>query len=233
MVIAEILSQYPFERTIRYVFFTGEEQGLYGSKRYADLVAAAGDNIVAVYNMDMIAWDAIDGPILRLHTRTPSNSGYAGDRAIADMFVNVVKNYGLSSSLMPIIDTDGMMASDHASFWSKGYSAILAIEDDEDDFCATYHTSDDRLQYLNLTYLTNYVKASVGTVAHLALLDDEMPPTPTALPTYIPVSTPTAAPTHVVTPTRGIAVTRSASDLGGGSASTPRRRETRAHSPRP
>ncbi len=192
MVAAEILSQYQFERTMRFVFFTGEEQGLYGSKEYADLVYDAGENIVAVYNMDMIAWDELDGPTLRLHTRTTTNPGYSGDRAIADLFVDVVNTYGLSSSLTPIIDADGITASDHSPFWNRGYSAILAIEDDEDDFCAYYHTANDRLQYLNMPYFTNYTKASVGTAAHLALLDSGTPPTPTATPTDTP--TPTATP---------------------------------------
>ena len=73
MVAAEILSQYEFERTIRYVFFTGEEQGLYGSREYADLVAGAGDNIVAVYNMDMIAWNA-DGTALHFQYDSEGNT---------------------------------------------------------------------------------------------------------------------------------------------------------------
>jgi len=168
MVAADILSQYELERTVRFIFFTGEEQGLYGSQEYADLVYDAGENIVAVYNMDMIAWDVLDGPTLRLHTRTTSSSGYPGDRVIADLFVDVVNTYDLSSSLTPIIDPDGVTASDHSPFWSKGYSAILAIEDDQDDFCAYYHTASDTLSTLNMTYFTNYTKASVGTAAHLA-----------------------------------------------------------------
>jgi hypothetical protein len=168
MVAADILSQYELERTVRFIFFTGEEQGLYGSQEYADLVYDAGENIVAVYNMDMIAWDDLDGPTLRLHTRTTSSSGYPGDRAIADLFVDVVNTYGLSTSLTPIIDPDGVTASDHSPFWSKGYSAILAIEDDQDDFCDYYHTVNDTLFTLNMTYFTNYTKASVGTAAYLA-----------------------------------------------------------------
>ena len=179
MVAADILSQYELERTVRFIFFTGEEQGLYGSKEYADLVYDAGENIVAVYNMDMIAWDVLDGPTLRLHTRTTSSSGYPGDRAIADLFVDVVNTYDLSSSLTPIIDPDGVTASDHSPFWSKGYSAILAIEDDQDDFCAYYHTANDTLSTLNMTYFTNYTKASVGTAAYLARSGGGTPePTP-------------------------------------------------------
>jgi hypothetical protein len=165
---AEILGKYDFERTVRFVFFTGEEQGLLGSEAYAELVYNAGENIVGVYNMDMIAYDGTDGPTLRLHTRTPGNPGYSADLAIANLFTDVVSAYGLSGSLTPILDPDGITASDHASFWDRGYPAILAIEDDVSDFNPRYHTTGDRLQYLNMTYYTNYVKASVGTAAHLA-----------------------------------------------------------------
>ncbi|MCI0476948.1 MAG: M28 family metallopeptidase [Anaerolineales bacterium] len=166
-IAAEILRQYRFERTLRFVFFTGEEQGLCGSSRYA--AAVAGQNVVAVYNLDMIAWDAVNGPTLRLHTRRSSDPGYSGDLAIANMFVGVVNAYGLSSALTPIVDADGEEYSDHASFWARGFAGVLAIEDDDDDFNPNYHTTSDRLSTLNLTYFTNFVKASVGTAAHLAL----------------------------------------------------------------
>jgi PKD repeat protein len=168
MLAAELLKAFNFERTIRYVFFTGEEQGLLGSDAYAQKVYDDGDNIVAVYNMDMIAWDDVGLPVLRLHTRTTTNPGYAGDKAIADMFVNVVNIYGMDSDLTPVIDADGISASDHSSFWSRGYSAILAVEDDESDFNEYYHTVNDSLDKLNMEYFTSVVKASLGTVAHLA-----------------------------------------------------------------
>ena len=172
LMAAKIMAAGTFERTIRFVFFTGEEQGLYGSQAYSDAASLAGENIVAVYNMDMISWDAIAGPILRLHTRTPSNPGYAADMTIAVAFSDVVAAYGLSSALTPIITSDGETASDHSSFWYNGYAAIMAIEDDYDDFTPYYHTPDDMRQRLNMTYFTNYTKASVATVSHLALPAD-------------------------------------------------------------
>jgi hypothetical protein len=139
---------------------------LCGSEAYASAVAAAGDNIAAVYNLDMIAYDSTDGPTLRLHTRTTSNPGYASDLAIAGVFTNVVAAYGVN--LTPIIDPDGISASDHYPFWQAGYPALLAIEDDVDDFNDYYHTVNDNLSHVNLAYFTNFVKASVGTAAHLA-----------------------------------------------------------------
>ncbi|MFP4343261.1 MAG: M28 family metallopeptidase [Anaerolineales bacterium] len=168
MTAAEILSDYDFARTLRFVLFTGEEQGLHGSYAYAQSVAFAGEEIVAVYNMDMIAWDDLGEPIVRLHTRESDSPGYSADLAIAGVFTNVVASYGLSDDLEPVIDADAIWASDHAPFWGQGYPAILAIEDDAHDFNDYYHTTQDLLAQLNMDYYTAYVRASVGTAAHLA-----------------------------------------------------------------
>jgi hypothetical protein len=168
LLAAKIMKNYTFDRTIRFVLFTGEEQGLLGSNQYAKKVAADGDDIVGVLNMDMIAWDKEGGPVVRLHTRTNSNPGNPGDKAIANLFIDVVNLYGLKGLLTPVIDPDGITASDHASFWSKGFAALLAIEDDQDDFNDYYHTANDKLDKLNIAYFTNFVKAALGTAAHLA-----------------------------------------------------------------
>ncbi len=164
LVAADILRKFRFQRTLRFVLFTGEEQDLYGSDAYAALCDARGDNVLAVLNLDMIAWDSDASPTLRLHTR----SGNAGDRAIAATFTNVVGVYSLRSRLTPIITADNETASDHSSFWNYGYYAVLAIEDDYDDFHTYYHTTNDTLPRMNMTYFTWYTKAVVGTAAHLA-----------------------------------------------------------------
>jgi hypothetical protein len=179
MMAAEILSQsqYEFERTVRFVFFTGEEQGLRGSDRYASKVVEDGDNVVAVYNMDMIAWDVRNKPKLRIYTRAKRDPGHDGDMVIANTFFDVVNTYALDTVLIPVITPKGGHWgghwSDHASFWDEGFSAVVAIEDDHSDWNRfNYHTVDDTISTLNFTYLTNYIKASVGTTAHLANVTD-------------------------------------------------------------
>jgi uncharacterized repeat protein (TIGR02543 family) len=171
MVSAERLSQHQFNRTVRFVFFTGEEQWLLGSTAYSNWVYQNGDIIVAVYNMDMLGYDAVGGPVLQLHTRYTSDPGYPGDLAIANTFVDVVNTYSLDDDLTPVIDADNENRSDHSSFWNNGYPAILGIEDMA-DMTPYYHTSSDTASTLNMTYFTNFVKATVGTAAHLAILDD-------------------------------------------------------------
>ncbi len=166
---AEVMAGRWFKRTVRWVLVTGEEQGLYGSDRYAAKVKADGDNLVAVYNMDMIAWDDVGGPVARIHTRTTGNPGYAADLVIATTFIDAVPVYGLDTEIDPVLDPDGITASDHASFWGEGFAAVLAIEDNDDDFNDYYHTSNDKRVYYNLPYYTAYTKASIATVAHLAI----------------------------------------------------------------
>jgi hypothetical protein len=168
LTAAGVCAQYEFERTIRFVLFTGEEQGLLGSARYAAAVQAAGENVAAVLNLDMVGWDGTPPPKFQLHTRTTASAGYSNDMAIASTFTNVVSAYGLSSMLTNVVLADGITASDHSSFWNRGYPAVLAIEDYGGDFNPYYHTTGDTLQRMNLAYFTAAVKASLGTVAHLA-----------------------------------------------------------------
>jgi PKD repeat protein len=164
-VAADILRSYRFDRTIRFVLFTGEEQGLYGSWAYA--TSLSGQNVVAVINMDMISYNTAGSPpTLLLHTRPTNNPGYPADIAIGNVFIDVASTYSLP--LEPSIKADGEEASDHSSFWAKGFPAILAIEDDYYDFTPYYHTTNDTLQTLNMPYFAAFAKAAIGTAAHLA-----------------------------------------------------------------
>ena len=75
--------------------------------------------------------------------------------------------YGLSGLLAPMVIADHNQYSDHSRFWSKGYPAIMAIEGYpvQNPY---YHRTSDALQNIHLTFYCDYVKAAIGTVAHLA-----------------------------------------------------------------
>jgi hypothetical protein len=163
---ADILSEYRFGRTLRFAFFTGEEQGMLGSHEYAAWARTQGQNIAAVLNLDMIAYDSLGNPDVKLHIQTETSPLYSAELAIAQTFASVVGTYGLD--LTPIITPYSHGSSDHASFWAQNYPAMLVIEDDEDDFNIHYHSPNDRLAYFNLAYFTDFVKAAIGTGAVLA-----------------------------------------------------------------
>ncbi len=166
LLAAEILSHYNFDATVRFILFTGEEQGLYGSAAYATMVQF--EDIRGVVNMDMIAWDSQGGPDMDIHSR----AGIPGNTALANLFLDVVAAYQLP--LTPVRYDNGSGASDHASFWNKTIPAILVIENYYSDpgipadFHAYYHTINDRVQHYNNGYYRAMAQASLATLVHLA-----------------------------------------------------------------
>lgn len=181
LVAASILRQYDFACTLRYALFTGEEQvvtyGYFGSKFYADELADLDENIIAVINLDMIGYNSDQYEVIELHTRADNTK----DLAIANLFKNVITTYDIN--LTTQIVQDGLAWSDHASFWNQGYAAILAMEDFQ-DFTPYYHSTNDRLSTLNTTYMRDFIRATVGTLAHLA---GYIPPEPPTVNLYLPV----------------------------------------------
>ncbi len=60
MELARVLSQYEFEKTLVFVTFAGEEEGLLGSTLYAEKAKKLDQKIEAVLNSDIIGSD-VDG----------------------------------------------------------------------------------------------------------------------------------------------------------------------------
>ena len=165
LIASDILSQYDFGCTIRYVLFTGEEQGLVGSSYYAQDVHNNNEQIEAVLNLDMIAYNSDSYPIIDLHSR----SAIPDSVALSNLVADVVGTYSLPLTPNSLVDNYLGNYSDNASFWDYDYAAILGIEDN-DDFTPYYHTTSDQLETLNLDYFTAYVKAAVGSMGHLGCL---------------------------------------------------------------
>ncbi len=162
LVAADILSQYQWGCTLRFALWTGEEQGLNGSAAYAQRSYNMGENIVGYLNLDMIAWNTINSqPTIYLGY----GSSVPPSLDLANLFADVVDAYNID--LLPVIGTQFYGSSDHTSFLEYGYPAILGIEG-ADDFNPYYHGSGDTTAHTDPVYFTNYVKASVGTFAHMS-----------------------------------------------------------------
>ena len=165
---ARILSKFQTDYTIVYALWDNEEPGLNGSSFYAQQASSNNDSIVAVINMDMIAWDSNNDNLAEIHTRDVQNSNQ-----IAGKMANINSNYGLGLNLAII--NPGISASDHASFWNKNYSAVLLIENYSNvngmhDFNSYYHSSLDNIQHINKTFFEKCAKLSIATLASYAVL---------------------------------------------------------------
>ncbi len=170
---ARIFSQYSFPFTIIYALWDEEEQGLVGSAYYATQAANAGDSILGVINLDMIAYDSNNDGVCNVHNRDVGSS-----IQLYRKMIEVNSQYDINLSIVSY--NPGSTYSDHASFWNKGYGAILLIEDDNDSH-QYYHTVNDLLQYFNQPYFTKNTKLALGTLASFALnLNLEIAHTPIA-----------------------------------------------------
>ncbi len=176
LTAADILHPHQFECTLRYILFTAEEQGYYGSLYYAQDVAAAEENIRAAINLDMIGYNSIPSPVMEIHIR-PDNPA---DLALANMMTAVIEAYEID--LVPEIVPDGLAWSDHSRFWEYGYPAILVMEDKDGDFTPYYHSTDDRLASIDPNYVRAITQAAIGSAIHLA---EYQPPSKIYLPLII------------------------------------------------
>jgi hypothetical protein len=158
---ARILSNYSFPFTLIYALWDEEEQGLIGSDYYAEQAAAQGDSILGVVNLDMIAYEGNGVDIVDIHTRSVGSSYDLSDKMIE---LNTTYNIGLITD----IKDPGSTYSDHASFWSSGYGAILLIEDGS-DFHPFYHTVNDVISYFDDQFFHKCARLSIATVASFAM----------------------------------------------------------------
>jgi hypothetical protein len=172
LMAARLLAPHPLAYTVRFVLFTGEEQGLHGSDAYAGACAALGEDIRGVVNLDMIGYNTGE-PVYDAYARSGIKPGAPESRQLADLFGDVVDAYALD--LIPRrIDMDAyplQNGSDQWSFLKRGYPAFLVIEDYAGhDFTPFYHTVSDTLSTINLDYYADLTRASIATVAHLGQL---------------------------------------------------------------
>lgn len=191
MAAAEVLAAQPFAYTIRYVHFSGEEQGLWGSTAYAHQSALLGEHIAGVINLDMLGWEGDGRPEFDVHAGAPGSAS----ALLGSQLAGIVLEYQLPISVEVRLGLNAMEWSDHAPFWHAGYPAVLLIED-EGDFNPYYHTPHDRAVHLAPEYFTAGARAALGLLASLAQPLSEPLPTPVPLPTPTPWPTP-ACPDHL------------------------------------
>lgn len=164
--IARILSKHKFKNTIRFVLFSGEENGLLGSKDYAQLVSSKNENIISVFNLDMISYLKPGDPLyLDVCYDAQSTSLY-------NTYLDVTDQYLPNLSICDSKNSPWKNSSDHKSFWDKNFPALY-FGDDLDPAGPehpNFHTRADSIgNGSNSTeYIEGVVKSVTATVATLA-----------------------------------------------------------------
>ncbi|MDH7515834.1 MAG: M20/M25/M40 family metallo-hydrolase [Bacteroidota bacterium] len=179
MEAARILRGMSFEYTIKFIAFGGEEQGMKGSALYVQQHAQ--DSIRAVINCDMTMWDNDEDKNVHIHAKANTTAQKSAD--LADFLIDVDGAYNLPVVCVAIIP--GISASDHSSFWNIDRSAVLLIEEYQEDFNFYYHSSNDTFVNASAAkhqaFFQSVAKLAAAATAHLAR---RLAPTPVELASF-------------------------------------------------
>ena len=165
---ARVLSCWGFRNTLKFQLWTGEEQGLLGSKAYANDALARNENILGVINTDMPGWEG-DGNPAQENLDVSYNTS---SQWLAEHFDAASTTYGTGLAVDAFY-CPSLTASDHYAFWQKGWDAIIGITDNE-GYCShggnypDYHTAADTIANCgDPSFFYSVVRTSAAALAEL------------------------------------------------------------------
>jgi hypothetical protein len=194
LACARILSTLKFPATIVYLAVAGEEQGLYGSRHFAQMAKQQGWNIVAALNDDIVGGDkgaGQDPQLVRVFSeglpaaaseaqikqlRALGAESDSPSRELARYIAEAAATYDPGVQPLLIFRLDRFLrAGDHYSFNEQGYAAVRFTEYREDfnHQHQTLRTSDgieygDLAQFVDFGYVANVARLNALTLALLA-----------------------------------------------------------------
>lgn len=147
------------KRSIIFISFSGEEEGLLGSKYFINHLPVPKESVKVMLNMDMVG---------RLNDKKELYMGGAGTFPNG---VELMKKLQENSGLNPVIHAGDVGGSDHVSFYKESISAVGFHTGGHPQ----YHTPDDDIDLINsdggalvakyiynaLTQIANYEEALV------------------------------------------------------------------------
>ena len=191
---SRVLSKLKFPATIIFLTVAGEEQGLNGSKHFAEMAKQQGWTIEAVLNNDIVGGDkgpeqdssvvrvfsegvpaAADEKALRL-IRNLGGESDSPSRELARYIVDTVRIYQSAVTPLLIFRLDRYLrGGDHYSFNQQGYAAVRFTEYRED---FNHQHQDLRTEngieygdlpkFVNFDYVAEVARLNAATLASLA-----------------------------------------------------------------
>ncbi|HTS62739.1 MAG TPA: M28 family peptidase [Candidatus Acidoferrales bacterium] len=175
MELARVMSQFEFDKTLVFVAFAGEEQGLIGSSLFAAKAHKENQVIEAVLNNDIIGTDVAgngrtgnstvsiysDETMDSISQQLARYTKEAGERYLPGMKVNTIF----------MGDRLGR-GGDHTPFQWEGFAAVRVSTPNE--IYANQHRATDTLINMSVPYTTKVAKVNLAVAASLA--DAPKPP---------------------------------------------------------
>jgi peptidase M28-like protein len=154
ITIGQALAHHASRHDLRLILFGGEEQGLFGSRRYvSELDATERGRISAVVNMDMIACRNTDSPTVLLE-------GAVASQAVIDALADAAQAH----TSLTVQTSFNPFNSDHVPFLEQGIPAVLTIEG-ADGANDRVHTERDTFDSLDIDLALEILRMNVMFVA--------------------------------------------------------------------
>ena len=163
---ARLLQNIPTEYSIKFINFSGEEDGLKGSQHYVSSIVNGTNpkmDIRLVLNIDEVG--GVAGMLNNTITceRDTNNSPSTNNAQSSIMTNQLITCVGLYSPLSTFLDY--AYASDYMSFQSNNDIITGLFETNE---TTHKHTNTDLLIYMDPVYNYNVAKATIGATMHFA-----------------------------------------------------------------
>lgn len=155
LCMAEELSKNPVKpkRSIIFVSFSGEEEGLLGSKYFVAHLPVEKNAVKVMLNMDMVG---------RLNAEKQIYMGGAGTFPDG---VELMKKLGENSGLNPVVHAGEVGGSDHVSFYKSSISVIGFHTGGHPQ----YHTPEDDIDLINSdggALVAKYIYSALAAIAN-------------------------------------------------------------------
>ena len=165
--VARLLKNIPTEYSIKFINFSGEEDGLFGSRHYVSNVVNGTSpkmDIRLVINLDEVGGVAgMDNDTItceRDQTNNPSANN-SQSAAMTNQLMNCVSLYSPLNAHLSYA-----YSSDYMSFQANNEVITGFFETNESDH---RHTNSDLLENMDPVYNYNVAKAAIGSVMHFAV----------------------------------------------------------------
>lgn len=139
--MADLLARFRPRRSVMFICYSGEEQGLYGSNYHAGQLQAAGQlaAVRLMLNMDMIGYTGDTDLDVLIETRPFAQALFAD-------FAAAVVDY---APQLRMVTSTSACCSDHVPYLNRNVPAVLTIENDWNVY-PHYHTTTDTPDRLSL-----------------------------------------------------------------------------------
>ncbi len=170
MELARVMSQYEFDKTLVFIAFAGEEQGLVGSTLEAAKAKKENEGIEAVINSDIIGTEVsgngrIDNGSVSVYSDEVMDSA---NQQLARLYREIGERYVPSMKVKVMFMQDRVgRGGDHTPFQIEGFAAVRVSTPNEN--YANQHTATDTLENMSVPYTARVTRINGAVAASLAL----------------------------------------------------------------